>query len=280
MIKRTLQNSLLFGSIIIAFSACIDEKKFAYFQKTSNSSDTIDIAKAYITKIQPGDILSIYVNSLSPEASSFFNPYTPSASSDLGSTLGGTPSSSSSSSATSGSITAPALTQSASPGFLVGANGTIEFPLLGTLKISDLSTVQAQDTLKKLLKFYLKEPTVNVRFLNFKISILGEVGKPSVYIIPNERITLPEALSMAGDLTIYARRDNIQIIRDVNGKKEFGTINLTSREVFNSPYYYLHANDVVYVQPAKSKAESTDRTYILIPSLVTLVSAIIVLTRK
>jgi polysaccharide export outer membrane protein len=276
MIISHVKKLLPFCLIIFVFSACIDEKKIAYFQKTNEKSDTIDVAKAYILKIQPGDILSIYVNSLSPEASSFFNPYTPVTSSDLSASM----SSSSSSSPTSGSITSPALSQSAAPGSLVDPNGNIEYPLLGTVHLSGLTTVQAQDSLKKLLAKYLKEPTVTLRILNFKISILGEVTRPSVYVIPNEKITLPEALSMAGDLTIYARRDNIQVIRDINGKKEFGIINLNSREVFNSPYYYLHANDLIYVQPAKSKAEATDHTYVIIPSLVSLISVLVLLLKK
>jgi polysaccharide export outer membrane protein len=277
MIISHVKKLLPFCLIIFVFSACIDEKKIAYFQKTNEKSDTIDVAKAYIPKIQPGDILSIPVNSLSPEASSFFNPYTPSVSGDLS---GGLSSSSSPSSSSSGSTTSPALSQSASPGYLVDPNGNIQMPLLGTLHLSGLTTVEAQDSLKKLLTKYLKEVTVTVRFLNFKISILGEVARPSVYVVPNERITLPEALSMAGDLTIYARRDNVQVIRDVNGKKEFGIINLNSREVFNSPYYYLHANDLIYVQPGKSKAEATDHSYILVPSLVSLISVLVLLFKK
>jgi polysaccharide export outer membrane protein len=276
MIRFSQKKLLPFVIIIFFFSACINEKKIAYFQKANNQSDTISVANAYIPKIQPGDILSIYINSLSPEASSFFNPYTPSASSDLSASS----SSSSSSSPTSGATTSPALSQSASPGVLVDPNGNIEWPILGTVNLNGLTTGQAQDYLKKLLTKYLKDPTVAVRFLNFRISILGEVTRPSVYIVPNERITLPEALSMAGDLTIYARRDNVQVIRDINGKKEFGVINLNRRDIFNSPYYYLHANDLIYVQPGKSKAEATDHTYILIPSFVTLISVIVLLFKK
>jgi len=189
-------------------------------------------------------------------------------------------SSGSTQSATQGISTAPALTQSSSPGFLVDASGNIELPLIGVLKVSGLTTVEARDTIKRHLLTYLKEPTVTVRISNYKISVLGEVAKPSVYVIPNEQITLPEALSMAGDLTIFAKRNNVQIIRDVNGKKEFGTINLNSRDVFNSPYYYLHANDVVYVEPGKSKAQVNDRTYILVPSVVSLITAIILLTKN
>jgi polysaccharide export outer membrane protein len=120
---------------------------------------------------------------------------------------------------------------------------------------------------------------VLVRFLNFKISLLGEVAKPNVYNIPNEMITLPEALSMAGDLTSFARRDSIQIIRDVNGKKEFGYVNLTNRNVFSSPYYYLHANDLVYVKPSKIKARQNDRSFQFVTLGISLLSLIIIIIR-
>jgi len=264
---------ILFLTIILLFSSCFDAKKIAYFQKAPNQSDTISTSRLYVPHIQTGDILSIYINSLSPEASSFFNPYTQA-------TGAVAASSASTQSSTQGISTAPALTQSSSPGFLVDASGNIELPLIGVIKVSGLTTVDARDTIKRHLLTYLKEPTVTVRISNYKISVLGEVAKPAVYIIPNEQITLPEALSMAGDLTIFAKRNNIQIIRDVNGKKEFGTINLNSRDVFNSPYYYLHANDVVYVEPGKSKAQVNDRTYILVPSVVSLITAIILLTKN
>ena len=259
-------------------SSCFNEKKIAYFQRADHQPDTISVSKAYIPRIEPGDILSIYNNSLSPEASSFFNPYTPSA----GAASASAPTASGAGSAATGAgmVTTPALTESASPGFLVDPSGNIEFPVIGLIKLSGLTTVEARDTIKKKLQIYVKEPTVTVRFLNYRISILGEVAHPSVYVIPNERITLPEALSMAGDLTIFARRDNVQIIRDVNGKKEFGVVDLNTREIFNSPYYYLHANDVVYVQPAKSKAEVTDRTYQILPAVVSLISIIVVLVKK
>lgn len=257
---------LLFLSVIF-LSSCYDEKKIAYFQRGPNQSDTISVANMYVPHIQAGDILSIYVNSLSPEASSFFNPYSAAGLSN-------------NSSSTQGATTSPALSQSSSPGFLVDSSGSIELPLIGPLKLGGLTTVQAKDTIKRHLLTYLKEPTVTVRISNFKISVIGEVAKPSVYVIPNETITLPEALSIAGDLTVFARRDNIQIIRETNGKKEFGTINLNSRQVFTSSYYYLHANDVVYVQPGKKKVEATDRTYQILPTAVSLISIIVILLKK
>ncbi|MBB6110787.1 polysaccharide biosynthesis/export family protein [Mucilaginibacter lappiensis] len=265
MIKNSFLKIFLAIVSVILISSCSNEKKLVYFQKTKGFTDTLDLAKVYIPKIQPGDILSIYVNSLNPEASSFFNPYSVSASS------GGT------SSASSGSAV---LSQSAAPGYLVNSSGVIQLPLIGNLKISGLSTTQASDTIKVLVSKYLKEPTVNVRFLNYRISVLGEVAKPSIYTIPNEMITLPEALSLAGDLTVFARRDSITIVRDMNGKKVFGNVDLRGRDVFNSPYYYLHANDVIYVKTGKAKAQSIDRTYQVIPIVVSLLTLILYIVRR
>lgn len=204
------------------------------------------VAQDYVPTIRPGDLLSIYVTSLSSAASSYFNPY---------SGGGADP-------ATPG---ATQLAQSTTPGFLVDADGKIELPLVGLISVGGQTTAQARDVIKEKLKTYLKEPTVNVRFLNYKISIVGEVTRPSVYVIPNEKVTLPEAIAMAGDLTIFAKRENILIVRDNGGKKEFGRVNLNNREVFTSPYYYLHSGDLIYIEQGKAKAAQTDQTYRILP---------------
>ena len=276
MRKNIYLNIFLFLTVIFCSSSCVNQKQIAYFQKTANQRDTIEVSELYVPKIQSGDILSIYVGSLNPLASSFFNPYStsPVVNDDNSNGVNG------SKTPNSGSA---ALSQSSAPGYLVDAAGTIELPLLGSIKIAGLTTSQARDILKERLKAYLKEPTVTVRFLNYKISVMGEVAKPSVYVIPNETITLPEALSLAGDLTIYGKRENILIIRDANGKKEFGRIDLNSRELFSSPYYYLHANDVVYVEPNKGKIAQSDKTYQLLPivlSALSFITIILVYSKK
>jgi len=234
------------------------------------------VARAYVPKIQPGDILDIKIGSLNPLASSFFNPYSsvPVTTDNAPSATGGN----------TGSVSnGGSISQSAAPGFLVDSAGVIELPLVGPLKVSGLNTSEARNMIKEKLTTYLKSPTVNVRFLNYKISVMGEVVRPSVYVIPNERITLPEALSMAGDMTIFAKRENVLVIRDENGKKEFGRVDLTSREVYTSPYYYLHANDVVYVEPGKGRIAQTDKVYQILPvllSALSLISIIVIYSRK
>lgn len=272
MKKNIYLNVFLYLAIVFALSSCADQKKIAYFQKGINQSDTIDVSKAYVPTIQPGDILSIPIGSLNSTASSFFNPFS----------INPNPADNSASSgATSAVGGIQGGTASAGQGYLVDVNGGIELPLLGTIKVAGLTTGEAKDLIKNQLKDkYLKEPTVNVRFLNYKVSIMGEVARPAVYVIPNEKVTLPEALSMAGDLTIFGKRENVLIVRDNNGKKEFGRVNLNTRELFTSPYYYLHSGDLVYVEQGKGKAAQNDQTYRILPIILSALSVFaIIITR-
>jgi polysaccharide export outer membrane protein len=269
---------LLFA--VLGLSSCVQQKQIAYFQKALNQSDTLAVSQAYIPKIQPGDILAIPIGSLNPAASSFFNPFSTMPVTGDNVATSATPNSNT---AASASVSAPALVQTSAPGYLVDANGNVELPLVGTVKVAGLTTIEAKEAIKAKVAKYLKEPTVTVRFLNYKISVLGEVMHPSVYVIPNETITLPEALGLAGDMTIYGKRDNVLVIRDNNGKKEFGRVNLNSRDLFSSPYYYLHANDVIYVEPNKGRIAQTDRTYQVLPvvlSALSFLSIIVIYSRK
>jgi polysaccharide export outer membrane protein len=159
-------------------------------------------------------------------------------------------------------------------GYLVDNDGNIEIPLIGRLKVAGLRTNDAADTIRVRLKNYLKEPSVIVRNLNFKVSVLGEVARPSVYVIPDEKISIPEVLSLAGDLTIYGRRTNVMVIREENGSRQYARLDLTSREVFNSPFYYMHKNDIIYVEPIKTRINATDRNVQLLPVITSIVAAV------
>ncbi len=272
--KKNIFQSIFLLLTLFFLASCVNQKQIAYFQKAVNQSDTVAVAQAYIPKIQAGDILAIPVSSLNPVASSFFNPF---------SSMPVTNDNSGAANSASSGVPAPALVQAAAPGYLVDASGNIEFPKIGTIKMAGLTTIQATKTITDSLKHYLKEPTVNVRFLNYKISVLGEVLRPSVYLIPNESITLPEALSLAGDMTIFGKRDNVLIIRDENGKKVFGRVDLTTRDVYKSPYYYLHANDVVYVEPNSGRIAQTDKTFQILPlvlSAMSFITILVVYTKK
>jgi polysaccharide export outer membrane protein len=263
MKKSLYLNIFLFSAFITILSSCIDQKKYIYFQKGANQGDTVAVAQAYVPKIQPGDLLLVINGSLNSAASSFFNPLTSGGAATSDPTLTGL----------STATAAPAP----SSGTLVDENGFIELPLVGTIKVAGLTTSQARDTIKNRLKLYVKEPTVNVRFLNYKISVMGEVSHPAVYIVPTERVSLPEAITMAGDLTPFARHDNILVIRDNNGAKEFGRVNINSRDIFTSPYYYLHSGDMIYVEQTKTKAQQNDPTLRVLPVVLSTVAAALLL---
>lgn len=240
--------------------SCTSAKKLVYFQGMTTRDDTVKIPQPFLPMIKAGDILSVQVSSLNAEASTYFNP----AAMMDGNAIAGS---------------ANPLTRSV--GYLVAADGTIKLPLVGQLVVANLTTSKASELIADKLRAYLKEPTVSIRNLNFKISVLGEVARPSLFTIPNEQITLPEALGLAGDLTIYGRRDNVLIIREENNQRVFARLDLTRRDAFRSPYYALHPNDVVYVEPGKVRVTSVDRAYQLAPVLTGILSLIaIIATRR
>lgn len=144
-------------------------------------------------------------------------------------------------------------------GYLVEADGTIKMPYVGKIKAVGLTRIQLEEYLQKAFSDYTKDPIVNVRFMNYRVTVLGEVSKPGTYTIPTERMTILEAIGMAGDLTIFGRRNEVLVLREIEGKREFGRVDLLSREILNSPYYYLRTNDVVYVEPAPARFFARER---------------------
>ncbi|MEO8568937.1 MAG: polysaccharide biosynthesis/export family protein [Ginsengibacter sp.] len=221
--------SKLFFSVVISgliFCSCVSSREAVYFNNVPDQS--LNVNPDEEQKIVPNDILSITVTSLNAEASLNFNNSSP---------------------------TNPTVT----PGYLVDKEGYIQFPVLGKLKVADFTKKQLTDNLRTSLidKKLLIDPVVTIRYLNFRVTVLGEVLRPTVVLVPNEKISLLEALGMAGDLTIYARRDNVTLIRDENGKRLIKRINLNNADIFNSPYYYLRSNDIIYVEPNKTKISSS-----------------------
>jgi polysaccharide export outer membrane protein len=144
-------------------------------------------------------------------------------------------------------------------GYLVDQEGDIDFPILGKIKARGMTRNQLREHIKTLLidGGYLRDPIITINFLNFKVSVQGEVNQPGSFYISGERITLLEALSMAGDLTIYGRRDRVVVIREANGERAMLNHDLTSTELFTSPYYYLQQNDIVYVEPNVRRAQQS-----------------------
>lgn len=209
--------------------------------------------------IKSGDILDIAINSINEEASAIFN----------------TDRTEAQRTTSNGTILEPT-------GYQVSDEGTIEIVLLGEILVSGLTSKQAQEKIKKALieNQYLLDPVVKVRVMNFKVTVLGEVTRPTVITVPEEKITLLDALGVAGDITLFGKRNNVLLIREENGKTVTHRIDLNSKELFNSPFYYLRSNDVVYVEPTKTRIASSSLFYQLLPTIVSGLSiAIIVFDR-
>ncbi len=251
--------SLLAALFMLA--SCVSPRQLVYFQNLTGRPDSL-LLKPFMSTVQPGDILSIQVSSLNPEASAFFNPYSTQVNALPGTVSQTTP--------------LPTIL-----GYAVAADSSITLPLLGRVLVSGQTNTQVAEQIRLKLKNYLKEPTVSVRNLNFRVTVLGEVARPSLFNISNERITLPEALGLAGDLTIYGRRDNVLVVREENGQRSYARLNLTKQDVFMSPYYYLHPNDIVYIEPGKSRVASADRFYQTVPIILSALSFVaIIVTRR
>lgn len=188
----------------------------------------------------PKDLLTITVNTTDPQAAVPFNltiqtPYG----------LNGN----------NYTTTQPALQQ-----YLVDNEGNIDFPVLGKLHIGDMTKSEVEGMIREKLQPYLKEvPVVTVRMVNYKISVLGEVSNPGTFTISNEKVNLMEALALAGDMTVWGRRDNVKLIRENSeGERKIVELNLNDAEVIYSPYFYLQQNDILYVTPNKQKAKNSD----------------------
>jgi len=246
----------------VLFSSCgVKYKTVPYFTDLPLDSTVQEqIKNQTVLKIQKNDILAITVTSLNPEASAIFN--TGSMNSIQGNGAGG------------GS---PSSTPN---GFLVDQNGSIQLPLVGSISVVGLSTAQARLAIEKKLLQYLKEPVVSLRVSNFRISVLGDVGKPGVYPVNNERVSVSEALSMAGDLTITGVRSNVLLIREDRGVREYIRLDLQSKNLFNSPFYYLQNNDILYVQPGPAKYASVDSSYRNVSIILSALSVIALLITR
>jgi polysaccharide export outer membrane protein len=197
--------------------------------------------------IQPDDILSINVNTTDPAATLSIN------NKNGVYANGGT-----------------SANGSANPlaGYLVAKDGTVDIPVIGTVKLGGSTTFEARKTLRALAVKSFENPIVDVRFSNFKITVLGEVNHPAAYILPNEQVTVLDAIGYAGDLTIYGRRTNVLLIRKgANGNNVSVRLDMTKKEFLSSPYYYLKQNDVVYVEPLKTKVLNNDNNFIKYLSL-------------
>ena len=257
--KQIFDIKILFFIVIsMSLFSCASRNEVAYYQNAdtvlgNNSTDN------YETILQPDDLLRIVVLAQSIEAAAPFNIDR----SKLGST----------------DVTAPGQETNV---YLVDREGYIDFPFIGKIKLGGLTKGQAITELNSVLRSQLVNPSVNITIMNFKVTVQGEVVKPGVITVQSERLTLPEALGMAGDLTIYGKRDNIMIVREKEGKKTVERIDITKADFVNSPYYYLAQNDLVYVEPNKTRMNASKvgpNINVIISASSLLVTLIVLITR-
>ena len=225
-----IQNCV-FLCLIAFLASCSAPKEVLYLQDIASIKEE-NIDKNYEVIIHKDDLLAILVNSKDPELALPFNM--PVVTYQIG---------------------AQTTAQQRLLGYLVDQNGDIDFPILGKIHVEGLTRMQVTELIKQKLmsEDLIKDPIVTVQFLNFKVSVMGEVTRPGTFDISGDRITLLEALSMAGDLTIYGRRDRVAVIREKDGKRRILYHDLRSSDIFQSPCYYLQQNDIVYVEPNKAK---------------------------
>jgi len=246
----------LFIIIVLFCTSCASKRDMVYFQPDSVELNTMYELNA--PKLQPGDILAISVTADDVRATIPFNQISPYNTGTLQSTN-------------------PFI-----PTYAIDANGEIDFPKVGKIKLSGKTRTQAMDLLRQEVGKYIVDPGISMVVRNFRVTVLGEVTRPGTFTIENDRLTIMEALGLAGDLTIYGRRKNVLIIREQDGKKQEYRLDLTKRETINSPAYYLTQNDVVYVEPngariQNSKYTTTASLFVSVTSLI--VTVISVVTR-
>lgn len=249
---------VIFTILLMTFNSCGSRKSMVYLQPDSTEINKVN--GQFTPKIQQNDILTIAVTAADPKVTAPFNPV---------------------SSLASGNMT-QSVDMALRPTYTVDEEGKITLPMLGKVHIAGLTRLEAIEKIRKELSQYIKDPGVNMNFNNFRVSILGEVSKPGSFIMPTERVTILEALGMAGDLTIRGVRENVTLIREVNGQKSMHRLDLTKQDILNSPYYYLAQNDVIYVEPNKAQINNSKlgaNTNIIISIASLLITVISVLTR-
>lgn len=240
-------------------SSCVTTEKVTYF---NNATDTIIYKSQDIAEnlIQKKDVLSISISSLNADASAVFN----------------TANNFAISTSTSSGMYAH------TSGYLVDANGYIQLPLIGSILAEGHSKKQLKDDITNAImdKKLLVDPIVTIRHLNYEVTVIGEVGHPTVINVPNERMPLLKALGLAGDITVYGKKDNVLLIRESDNKKELKYLNLNSKDFINSPYYNLMPNDIVYVQSNKNKVASVGRGTQLLPVMLSALSVLVIVFSK
>jgi polysaccharide biosynthesis/export protein len=247
--------------LLVMLAGCVSHKQLLNYQENFPGTPEMTINKLPNIRIQPNDVLSIKVFGSEME---LVAPFNITSSEQSGSFV---------------NLEAIQLT-----GFLVNQQGTIDFPVLGKLKLEGLSVTEVKDSLVERLKTYLKDPVVNVRLLNFRVTVSGEVRNPGAFNVVNERISVLDALALAGDLTDYADRRDILLVRESNGVRSLNRINLQSADFFHSEHYFLKQNDLIYVKPLRAKAgavqDQSSKAVPILSAAATVAAVLIALFKK
>lgn len=256
--QYVFRSSALFFLLLLLASSCATNRNLVYFTdltKTTPYEQEITNFKEPV--IQPGDQLSVTVSSLSPESNALFNN---------GILL-----------PTNSMLSSSEATRKAGEGYLVDSQGAINFPVLGSVPLGGLTRPEAIRKLTGLVSKSVKNPIVSVSFLNFRVTVLGEVNKPGNYLLPSEHPSLLDALGLAGDLTPYGLRENVLIIRERENKRTSTRIDLTNKALLESPFFYLQQNDVVYVSPDKARNLQASSRTVNLPIYISIASVVAVL---
>lgn len=235
---------------VLFFSACVPQRNLVYFSDLSElAKDQISSAEAEL-KIQKNDRLSISVNSLNPESNELFIKTTTRTNTEESRSVQSYP---------------------------VDHQGMVTLPLSGSIKLEGLTIEDAQTLITQSLSQYMKSPIVEVQLLNFKVTVIGEVNQPASFTVNSTQLNLLEALGMAGDMTVYGKLENVLVIREINGMRSMVRLNLNKKDVFQSPYFHLKQNDIVYVEPDKSKEKEYSPNNRALPIITACISAVAVL---
>lgn len=254
--KSNIYSYFLFGIFLLILSSCAEKRNLTYFNDINDSTAFQQaIVKTHEPRIQKGDILSITVSSLDPTSNAMFN---------TGTILQGSTS----------QLNTAGTTNIGKEGYLVGNDGMINFPIIGKINLTGLTLTEAHTQMREELIKYVKDPIVNLRYLNFKVTVIGEVNRPSTFTVDNDRINVLEALGLAGDMTAFGRRENVLVIREANGTRYMERLDLSKSSTFSSPYFYLNQNDIVYVEPDVMKEKNVSRNPNTIPIFLAAISVI------
>ena len=256
---------LCFLMMAVGFFSCSSYKQVSYFKDLGDSSTIYDQGRAVATAayqpitIQPNDILQVVISTIDPQVDEAFNGSQKGDDVINTGTLNGTPRPS---------------------GYLVDKQGDIELPIFGKFHVAGKTTDAIKDSVRLAATKILRDPVVNVRLTNFTVNVLGEVNRPGSYTIESEKASVLDALGLAGDMTIFGKRDNVILMRTENGvQKKVARFNLNNTQMLSSPYFYLRQGDVIYVEPTKAKAASTDsnstKTYAIAGSILSVILVLI-----